>query len=433
MPTSWNRLPRVRHARLIEWQDRNATLPNVDGPLLAWGNGRSYGDVCLNDGGALLLTQGMDRLIAFDRSAGILDCEAGMMLGDILRWCLPQGWMLPVVPSTQWVTVGGAIANDIHGKNHQVAGTFGRHVLEMELLRSDGGRWPTSPVENADLFAATIGGLGLTGLITRVRLQMIPTSNELVLAEGIPFDHLDAFWELNDRVGPEWPYTVSWIDCLARGRKLGRGVFLAGRHAPPQPAGVRLPQWRDHSHSVPFDLPFSLLNRHTVRGFNALYYRAARSSGRRLQHYQPYFFPLDGIRNWNRLYGRKGFYQYQCVLPHEHARDGIRALLRRIATSGQGSFPAVLKSFGDMPSPGLLSFPRPGVTLALDFSNRGSLTHRLFADLDDMVSSAGGALYPGKDARMSVTMFRRGFPQWERFAAFVDPAFSSTFWRRMNP
>lgn len=433
MPTSWNRLPQVSHQRVIEWPDRDAALPGSAAPLLAWGNGRSYGDVCLNGGGTLLLTRGMDRLIAFDRTTGVLECEAGVMLGDLLRWCLPQGWMLPVVPGTQLITVGGAIANDIHGKNHHVAGNFGNHVLAMELLRSTGEQMSLGPDQEPDLFAATIGGLGLTGLITRARIQMVRISNEFMLTESTPFANLDEFWELNDRLGPRWPYTVSWIDVIARGRRLGRGVFLAGRHAPPQPAGTRLPVWRDHSRSIPVDMPSWMLNRYSVRMFNAVYYRAASRPGRRLQHYQPYFFPLDGVRDWNRIYGRRGFYQYQCVLPPANARDGIRTLLKRIAASGQGSFLAVLKTFGEQPAAGMLSFPRPGVTLALDFANHGNHTQRLFSDLDDVVAAAGGALYPGKDARMSVTMFRRGFPLWERFAGFIDPAFSSTFWRRMNP
>jgi FAD/FMN-containing dehydrogenase len=419
--------------RLIEVRDRTAPLPDTGVPLLAWGNGRSHGDGCLNDGGALLLTRGMDHLIAFDRGTGILDCESGILLGDLLRWCLPQGWMLPVVPGTRFVTVGGAIANDVHGRNHCMAGSFGRHVLELDLLRSTGEHLRIGPQEQAELFAATVGGLGLTGLITRVRLRMIPVSSDLMLTEGIQFGHLDAFWDINGRLGAEWPYTMARIDCIARGRRLGRGVFVAGRHAPPQPAGTRLPSWRDRSRSLPFDMPSSLVNRHTVRAFNAVYYRTAPFPGRRLQHVQPHLFPLDGLHDWSRIYGRRGFYPYHCVLPHEHARDGVRTLLKRIAASAQGSFLAALKTFGDLPSPGILSFPRPGITLALDFANRGSQTLRLLADLDDIVSAAGGALYPGKDARMSVTMFRRGFPQWERFATLVDPAFSSTFWRRMNP
>ncbi|MCA1789935.1 MAG: FAD-binding oxidoreductase [Thioalkalivibrio sp.] len=392
MPTSRNRqAARVRHTRLIEWRDRTAPLPVPGVPLLARGNGRSRGDVCLNDGGALLLTQGMDRLIAFDRGTGILDCEAGVLLGDLLHWCVPQGWMLPVVP-----------------------------------LRISMG-------EHMDLFAATVGGLGLTGLITRVRLQMIPISSDLILTESTRLGHLDAFWEINDRLGAEWPYAMARIDCMARGPRLGRGVFVAGRHAPPQPAGTRLPRWRDHSRSLLFDMPSTLINRHTVRAFNAVYCRAAPFPGRRLQHVQRHLFPLDRLRDWSRIYGRRGFYPYQCVLPHASARDGIRTLLKRIAASAQGSFLAALKTFGDLPAPGILSFPRPGVTLALDFANRGPRTLRLLADLDDIVSDAGGALYPAKDVRMSVTMFRRGFPQWERFATQVDPAFSSTFWRRMNP
>ena len=433
MPTNWNRLPRVGHTRLDERRDRTAPLPDIGLPLLAWGNGRSHGDVCLNDGGALLLTRGMDRLIAFDRGTGILDCESGILLDDLLRWCLPQGWMLPVVPGTRFITVGGAVANDVHGRNHRVAGSFGRHVLELDLLRSTGEHLRIGPKEQADLFAATIGGIGLTGLITRVRLRMIPVSSDLMLTESIRFGQLDAFWEINERLGAEWPYTMARVDCVARGRRLGRGVFVAGRHAPPQPAGTPVPRWRDRSRALPFDMPSSLVNRYTVRAFNAVYYRTAPFPGRRLQHVQRHLFPLDGLRNWNRIYGSRGFYPYQCVLPHANARDGIRTLLKRVAASVPGSFLAALKTFGDLSSPGILSFPRPGITLALDFANRGPRTLRLLADLDDIVSAAGGALDPGQDARMSVTMFRRGFPQWERFATLVDPAFSSNFWRRMNP
>jgi FAD/FMN-containing dehydrogenase len=433
MPTGRNRLPRVRNARVIEWQDRSAPLPASDAPLLARGNGRSCGDAGLNDGGTLLLTRGMDRLIAFDRATGVLECESGILLGDLLHWCLPQGWMLPVVPGTQFNTLGGAIANDVHGRNHRVAGSFGRHLLELELLRSTGERLRIGAEQHVDLFAATVGGLGLTGLITRVRLQLVPVGNDLMLTERTRFSHLDGFWDLDTRLGPDWPYTSAWIDCMARGRSLGRGVFLAGRHAPPQPAGTRLPRWRDHARSIPFDLPPALFNRHSVRALNALYYRTAASSRTQLQHCESHLFPLDGIGKWARIYGRRGFHRYQCVLPPGHARDGVRILLRRIAASGLGSFPALMQVFGELPSPGMLSFPRPGVTLVLEFADRGSWTQRLFADLDDVVSAAGGALYPGQDARMSMTMFRRGFPQWERFSAFTDPAFSSTFWRRMNP
>ncbi|TVP90330.1 MAG: FAD-binding oxidoreductase [Thioalkalivibrio sp.] len=433
MPTSWNRLPQVRHARLIDWRDRDAALPVSATPVLAWGNGRSRGDVCLNDGGTLLLTGGMDRLIAFDRVSGVLECETGLTLGDALRFCMPQGWMLPVVPGTQFVTVGGAIANDVHGRNHHHAGNFGRHVLSIELARSTGERVRVGPDREPELFAATVGGLGLTGLMTHVRLQLVPVSNAFLLTENVAFRHLDEFWELDARLGSHWPYTVARIDGLARGSRLGRGVFLAGRHAPPQPAGVRLPLWRDASRSVPLDLPSWMLNRYSVRALNSMYRWVAGRRGRRLQHYQTALFPLDRVQDWNRLYGRSGFFSYQCVLPHASARDGIRTLLRRTAASGQGSFLATLKTFGELPSPGMLSFPRPGVTLALDFLNHGSRTQRLLSDLDDVVAGAGGALYPAKDARMSVTMFRRGFPQWERFAGFVDPAFSSTFWRRINP
>ncbi|AHE97710.1 FAD-binding oxidoreductase [Thioalkalivibrio paradoxus] len=433
MPSSWNRLPRVRHARVLEWTDRSAPLPASAAPLLARGSGRSHGDACLNDRGTLLLTGDMDQLIAFDRRTGVLECEAGMQVGDLLAWSLPQGWALPVVPATQSVTLGGAVANDVHGRNHPIAGSFGRHVIGLELRRSDGARLWIGPKQQRELFAATVGGLGLTGLMTRIRLQLMPVCNAFMLAERHRFPHLDAFWELNDRLGADWPYRVAWIDCLAHGSKLGRGVFLGSRHAPPQPASARLPRGRHRSAAMRFDLPGWILHRHSVRVFNQLYFQLGARPGLQLQHYRPHFFPLDGLRDWNRIYGRRGFYRYQCVLPPGAARDGIRTLLRRIAANRQGACRATLQCFGTLPSPGLLSFPRPGVTLALDFTNQGHRTRSLFADLDDVVSAAGGALYPGQDARMSVTVFRRGFPNWEQFATFIDPAFSSSFWRRMNP
>ncbi|AGA34570.1 Oxidoreductase [Thioalkalivibrio nitratireducens DSM 14787] len=423
----------MNHARVLEWPDRAAALPASAAPLLAQGSGRSHGDACLNAGGTLLLTGGMDRLIAFDRRTGVVECEAGMRVGDLLAWSVPQGWMLPVVPATQFVSLGGAVANDIHGRNHRVVGSFGRHVIGLELRRSDGERLWVGPKQQRELFAATVGGLGLTGLMTRIRLQMTPICNAFMLTERHRFPDLEAYWELNDRLGTDWPYGVAWIDCLARGSRLGRGVFLTGRHAPPQPASASLPRGRSRSRTVPFELPGWVLNRHGVRAFNQLYFRLGARPGPRLRHYERYLFPLDGLRDWNRIYGRRGFYRYQCVLPPDTARDGIRTLLRRIAASRQGACLALLKRFGHLHSPGLLSFPRPGVTLALDFTDQGSRTRSLFADLDDVVSAAGGALEPGQDARMSVTLFRRGFPNWERFAPFVDPAFSSSFWRRMNP
>jgi FAD/FMN-containing dehydrogenase len=430
---SWGRYPRAEHV-VHAMTDRHASLPAFDGTALPHGNGRSYGDSCLNPNGSLLRTRGMDRFIAFDAATGVLRCEAGVLLGEILDQVVPQGWFLPVSPGTRHVTVGGAIANDVHGKNHHAAGTFGHHVEQFELLRSDGARVLCTPGDAHGLFAATVGGLGLTGVITWAQLRLRRIHGPWMETETLRFGSLDEFFALSRASAADHEYTVAWIDCLARGPSLGRGLFMRANHAPAcpelRPAAPR-ERW-----AMPFTPPFSLVNRLTLRPFNALYYRRQRAAARRdTVHYAPYFYPLDGIRNWNRMYGPRGFLQYQCVLPPAAARDGIAALMREIAASGSGSFLAVLKEFGTRESLGMLSFPRPGTTLALDFPNDGAAVFALLDRLDRIVDAADGAVYPAKDARLGGASFRRAFPNWERFADFVDPRFSSGFWRRVmeNP
>ncbi|WP_018085589.1 FAD-binding oxidoreductase [Desulfurispora thermophila] len=426
---SWNRYPRQEHDAILSLYDRFSDLPRTKVPCLPHGNGRSYGDVCLNEGGVLLHTRRLDRFIAFDRTTGRLRCEAGVLLKEILDLVLPYNWFLPVTPGTQFVTVGGAIANDVHGKNHHCAGSFGNHVVCMELLRSDGQRILCSMEEAKEWFTATIGGLGLTGLITWAEIQLLPVSNPWILVQSRRFTSLDEFWEINQEAEKNWPYTVAWLDCLSAGRGQGRGIYMAGRHAP---AGASLPERRSRTLRFPFDPPFSLVNSLSLRLFNALYYHKPLKQEPAIFHFEPFFYPLDSILEWNRIYGRRGFFQYQCVIPPEAAQEGLKAMLDKIAASGQGSFLAVLKTFGNVPARGLLSFARPGVTLALDFPNRGQTTLQLFNELDAIVRDAGGALNPSKDARMPAHMFKTGFPRWERFANFIDSRFSSSFWRRVS-
>lgn len=425
---SWGRWPAASQ-RVLYLANRFATLPGFEGHALPRGNGRSYGDVCLDDGGTLLDACGLDRFIAFDPETGVLCCEAGVLLGTILDLFVPRGWFLPVVPGTRFVTMGGAIANDVHGKNHHAVGSLGCHVRCFELLRSDGTRRICSPQENADLFGATIGGLGLTGVITWAELQLRPVPGAWFDTETCRFDHLDDFFELSAQSEHDFEYTVAWVDCTARGNALGRGVFSRGNHCA-APAGAKPP--REGHLRMPVTPPFSLVNGLTLRTFNwQHFHRAPKALQRSPQHYRPWLFPLDGVRDWNRMYGPRGFLQYQCVLPSTAARDGVRELLDRIAASGTGSFLAVLKQFGAIRSPGLLSFPRPGTTLALDFANRGPATFELLDRLDEVVAAAGGAVYPAKDARLSGERFRGYFPAWRQFSEFIDPAFSSGFWRRV--
>lgn len=425
---AWGQLPGEPAAEERWWAERTAALPVLDSSLLAYGNGRSYGDVCLNSGATLLHTRGLDRFIAFDEASGVLRCEAGVLLSDILDVFVPRGWFLPVTPGTRFVTVGGAIANDVHGKNHHGAGTFGCHVRRFELLRSDGSRRVCSPGENADWFAATIGGLGLTGLITWVEMDLKRIASVGMAIENYRFSGLDEFFSLNATAEASHEYTVAWIDCLAA---TPRGIFVAGDHlaagelalAPGKPRSLPL--------TLPADWPISLVNGASLRVFNQAYYHRPLPA-KAVVHYAPFFYPLDAVPHWNRMYGRQGFYQYQFVLPMA-AREVLGDMLRCIAASGQGSFLAVLKTFGHLASPGLLSFPMPGVTLALDFPNRGAPTLALFERLDAMVGGAGGRLYAAKDARMSGEFFRRSMPRLGEFMEYVDPKFSSGFARRVLP
>jgi len=427
---SWGRYPRVQHSRVlpVSWRSEPPALADLAESVLPFACGRSYGDSCLNDGGALLDVTGLDRFIAFDESQGLLRCEAGVTLAEILALAVPRGWFVPVLPGTRWVSVGGAIANDIHGKNHHRAGAFGSHVTCLELLRSSGERVLCSPEGNTELFRATIGGLGLTGLILWAEIRLKPVPGAAITMERVRFSGLDEFFELSAR-DQDYEYTVAWIDCLASASRRGRGLFLRGDHAPgpltsAKAGGLRM--------RIPVDLPSGLVNRVTMTGFNALYYRSQlRSSYRRTVPYEPFFFPLDGIANWNRLYGKRGLLQYQCVVPEPAAR-AISSLLDQVARSTETPSLAVLKRFGALESPGMLSFPRPGITLAIDFANRGPSTLALLEELDGVVGDAGGAVYPAKDARMSAASFRRFFPGWQSFAPHVDPRFSSSFWRRVT-
>jgi FAD/FMN-containing dehydrogenase len=423
---SWGRWPVAPAAREVPLFDRSQPLPSArDGSLLAHGLGRSYGDVALNEGGTLLLTRGLDRYIALDPGTGVLRAEAGVSLDEILQLVVPQGWFLAVTPGTRFITLGGAVANDVHGKNHHRAGSFGCHVRAFELLRSSGERLLCSATEHADWYAATIGGLGLTGLITWVEIQLVRIASPVVSVHNQRFTGLDGYWALDAEMGARHGHSVAWVDCLHG----GRGIYTAGDFvdALPEP-----PRHRPSTLRVPLTPPVSLVNALSLRAFNAAYYHRPLHT-QQLQHYEPFFYPLDAMLDWNRIYGRRGFFQYQCVLPRAAMREAATELFRRIGRSGQGSFLAVFKTFGDRRSPGLLSFPRPGATLALDFPNRGAATLKLFTELDAVVSDCGGALYPAKDARMSPELFLSGYPRLHEFTRYIDPAFSSRFWRRVGP
>jgi L-gulonolactone oxidase len=427
--TSWGRVSHVTqhiaHPRfaddVLRWAARSHARPR-----LAVGMRRSYGDTPLASGADVLDMTGLDRLIAFDPSTGILKAQAGLSLDRLMALFAPRGFFPRTCPGTRFVTLGGAIANDVHGKNHHFAGTFGCGVLGFTLLRSDRGVVEVTPETEPELFAATIGGLGLTGIILDVTISMaaIPSTNLDV--ETIAFENFAEFFALTEESARDFEHTVSWIDCTDPD---GRGIFQRANWAKD---GVHEAHASPGLARMPVEAPNFLLNSRTVRAFNHLYhFRGVSQQGKSVERYEAVFHPLDAIAEWNKLYGSRGFFQYQCVVSSE-ARDSVVDMLRIIAYAGEGSFLAVLKSFGAVPSPGMLSFPMPGYTLALDFPNRGSSTLALLAELDAVVKAANGRLYPAKDGRMPRAMFEQGYPALARFREIRDPLCTSDFWRRVS-
>lgn len=428
---SWGNYPPTQQTALTpEWStDTAELLKNLQEPYLPRGNGRSYGDSCLSAQGVLLDSCKLNHFISFDNLTGVLSAEAGVLLSDILRIVEPHGWFLPVTPGTRFVTLGGAIANDVHGKNHHVRGCFSDHIIELELLRSNGDVLLCSKQSNPEWFRATVAGLGLTGFVTHVKLQLMRVNSSSIKTETIRMTQLSDFFALSEESNEDYEYTVSWIDCLAKGKNRGRGHFIRGNHAtasaPITPTMSGL--------GVPFSLPISAINPLSLRLFNTLYYHKQwNQKSESLQSRDSFFYPLDGLKNWNRLYGKRGFLQYQCVIPNPNAKAAIAELLDKIAASGQGSFLVVLKAFGNRPANGMLSFAREGVTLAIDFPFLGGKTLKLLDALDQTTAAANGVLYPAKDARMSAMHFQQFYPEWKAFSSYKDPCISSSFWQRVT-
>jgi FAD/FMN-containing dehydrogenase len=394
-------------------------------PGIAYGMGRSYGDVCLNPGGLLWSTAGLDHFIAFDEATGVLTCEAGVLLEDIQENFIRRGWTLPVTPGTRQITIGGAIANDVHGKNHHVAGSFGDHVRRIRLFRTDGETIDCAPSEHSGWFSATVGGMGLTGLIVEAELQLKRIDGPWLDTETLAYGNLDEFFALSDASETDWEHTVSWVDGLSG--EWGRGIFMRAN-----PVGGERPGPRKVTLSVPFTPPVSLAHPGILRCFNAVYYKFKKyRAGRAVAHNVPFLYPLDNIREWNRAYGPEGFFQYQSVIPRETGKDAVHAMLDEIVRAREGSFLAVLKTFGKRDAVGMMSFPRPGVTLAMDFPNRGARTRALFERLDAIVMQAGGRLYPAKDARMPKSLFEAGYPRLEEFLKYRDSGIASGLSRRL--
>ena len=426
---SWGRYPKFSSDVIpLHWATDFPLSPAPAAKQLPVGLGRSYGDVCLIENGALLQTSGMDRLLHFDTATGVLRCEAGVSLQQILDFAVPRGFFLPVTPGTKYVTVGGAIANDIHGKNHHVAGTFGRHVLRFELARSDGSRFVCSPIENPAWFAATIGGMGLTGLMTWAEIHLRPIVSRKIDYRGDKFHGIDEFFALSQTAKAE--YTVAWIDCVSTGRNFARGIFMQGDHSEtPGP----LTRSKPPKLVFPVELPQFALNRLSMKAFNTLYFHRQRGNHKSGPvDYEPFFYPLDSVLRWNRMYGKHGLLQFQNVLPQESGREGMLEILKAITQSGLASFLAVIKFFGDVPSVGMMSFPKPGPMLALDFPIHPKVSFDLVDRLARITLDHGGRMYSAKDARMTAEQYQAFYPQWQDFARYVDPGFDSAFWQRVT-
>ena len=430
---SWGCYPHApQTAHACSWRSEVEALRDgvvaTHGSTLPYGNGRSYGDSCLAASDQVLHMRALDRFIQVDWQQGTVRAEAGVTLAEILAIAIPQGWFLSVTPGTQFATLGGAIANDVHGKNHHLRGTFGNHVRRLGLLRHNEEPLTCSPTEHPEFYAATIGGLGLTGIIVWAEIQLIPIRASQIDSTVVRFSNLGEFFSLSAELDHQHEYSVAWIDCLAKGTQTGRGVFIVGDHA--RYGSLEVDERAKLS--MPLTPPVSLINNLSLRAFNDMYWRVhPAQSTRKRGDYEPFFYPLDRILHWNRIYGRRGFQQYQCVIPDAVAEVVMRELLEAIADSGQGSFLAVLKRCGNIASPGLLSFPLPGTSLALDFPQKADLA-RLFARLDAIVREGGGRLYPAKDAHMDGDDFRQAYPAWERLEALRDPSLNSHFWKRVT-
>ena len=395
--------------------------------------GRSYGDVALNKNGLLVCTKHLKRFISADWENGVVRVEAGITLDQILQVSIPHGWFLPVTPGTKFVSIGGAVANDIHGKNHHHAGSFGAHITKLSLRRSNGETLMCSAEQNKDIFALTISGLGLTGFIEWVEFQMISITSTDMVVENLPFKNLDHFFEVSQESNA-WPYSVAWVDCFATGEQLGRGIFTRGRHARKNKYGKTelLVHTSRSKLKWPFQTPGFILNKTTVKLFNQAYYTRKGATFEGYQYYDPFFYPLDSIKDWNKLYGGNGFYQHQSIIPKENAENGIRRLLETIARLGQGSFLAVLKTHGAESSPGRNSFCLEGTSLALDFKNSGANTISLLHMLDEIVISNGGRVYPAKDGTMTSDTYMQSYPNWHELENIRDPSITSSFWKRVT-
>ncbi len=405
--TNWGNFPIVEKEMKSEdslQKIREFVLNNNE--VIARGNGRCYGDASLGE--HIFSTKRLNKFISFDRLNGIIECESGVLLSEILEVTVPQGYFLYVTPGTKFITVGGATASDVHGKNHHAEGCFSEWLLEFSIMNEKGEVLICSRKENSELFWATVGGMGLTGIILSAKLKLKNIETAYIRQESIKAENLDEIFKLFDE-SESWTYNVAWIDCLQKGNNIGRSILMRGEHALKaelpkklQENPLRLKQ--KPIPTVPFYFPGFVLNALTVKIFNFLYYKKQQKKEvHNFVDYETFFYPLDVVNEWNKIYGKGGFIQYQMVIPKEKGKEGMKKILETIANSGNGSFLAVLKLFGKNNPEAYNSFPFEGYTLALDFKVNNKLK-KLVVDLDAIVEEFGGRIYLTKDSMSKASL-----------------------------
>lgn len=404
---------------------------------IAFGLGRSYGDTSLNKDHGVILQSKHSRFLSFDEESAVLDCEGGVSLEQIIEVFLPKGYFLPVTPGTKFVTLGGAIANDVHGKNHHKDGCISEHIEEINLLLADGSTITCSRNENDEIFWATVGGVGLTGIILSAKIKLIRVETSYIEVDYLKAKNLDEALQMFEDGDDHYQYSVAWIDCLATGKSLGKSVLMRGNHAPLSKIDKRPPLVANGKGKlgIPFNFPSIVLNPLSIKTFNTLYYGKFKNSST-IVDYDSFFYPLDAINNWNKMYGKKGFVQYQVVFPPETSREGLKVVLERLSKSKRSSFLAVLKSFGEG-NKGLFSFPFKGYTLALDIPIKDEKLFPFLRELDELVISKGGRLYLAKDSELNSQHFAQMYPTLDKFKKIkqeIDPSgvFSSSIARRVG-
>jgi decaprenylphospho-beta-D-ribofuranose 2-oxidase len=415
--SGWGRVRRARSlaARAERISDLAAAIAEDHaGGISIYGSGRSYGDSALNAQGHSCLTGRLNRILAFDETSGIVEVEPGVTFRQLLDVFLPKGWIAPVTPGTAFATIAGAVAHDVHGKNHERDGSFGQHVTEIDLLTPDGLLRTLGPRSRPAWFRATCGGCGLTGIMTRIAFRMHRVPGGYVKVTRRRFDGLEAFLEAFE-VAKDTTYSVGWIDAVATGRDLGRGILETAEPAVDTRPIARSKQER----AVPFELPLSLVNPTSVKAFNALYFHSASKEGAiSLKPYSSFLYPLDAVGSWNRIYGKRGFHQFQCVVPYTNGDVALRRLLEAISSCGAPSFLSVLKRLGPGRA-GYLSFPMEGYTLAVDFPNNPT-TELLYRALVHLTLDHGGRVYLAKDALLWPEAFAQMYPELDEFRQVLD-------------